>query len=203
MVTIIGVVDASAGANITNEVKVDPDGLIVESNETNNDFTAATSVISEACVGVPVGEPCIDLITGTILATPEPVSGSGGTLSYTVTVSNAGNVSTTAGDDSSCDAFFSIPEGCVWIVISLPGEVTYTSGSVAASASFACIDDFLPSLICAGDLNMSQGVVISFTGSVTASSGTAFTTTVDAILNGSIADVNTANNSQSLTSHAN
>ena len=91
----------------------------------------------------------------------------------------------------------------MWIVISLPGEVTYDSGSVAASASFACIEDFLPSLVCAGDLNAGQGVVISFTGSVTASSGTAFTTTVDAILHGSIADVNTANNSQTVTSHAN
>jgi uncharacterized repeat protein (TIGR01451 family) len=203
MVTITAIVDASAGATITNEVKVDPDHLIVESNETNNDFTAATSVVAETCLGVPVGDPCIDLIVGTILATPEPVSGSGGTLSYTVTVSNAGNVSTTTGDDPSCDAFLSIPAGCVWIVITLPAEVSYNSGSAAASASFGCTDAFLPSLVCAGDLNASQGVVISFTGSVTASSGTAFTTTVDALLFGTIADVNSANNSQTVTNHAN
>jgi len=200
-VTVTALVDADAPANITNEVKVDPDSLITESNETNNDFTAATSTVAATCPASPPGTPCIDLVVSTILATPEPVSGTGGTLSYTVTVGNAGNVSTTTGTDGTCAGFF-IPPGCAVVIITLPGEVAYDSGSIAASAGFTCTEFFVTVLYCAGELNASQGVIISLTGTVTASSGTAFVTTVDAALNGTIADFNTANDSSSVTNHA-
>ncbi len=204
-VTITALVNPGAPTNVTNAVTVDPSNFIVESNETNNDFMAATSVVPNSCPAAPPGDPCIDLIVGTILATPDPVAHAGGFLSYTVTVGNAGNVATNTDPGGLCGFFVgTAPNDCAVVEIDFPSQVAYNSGSVAASSGWTCDETtFAPSVVCGGDLGAAAGVVISFSGTVTASASDTFTTTVTAFLFSNIVDFNTANNSNSVLTTAN
>ena len=189
-VTITGIVTAAAGTNITNEVKVDPTNAITETNETNNDLTVVTSVVSPSCPpGSPPATPCFDLVTSPLLASADPVN-SGDGITYTLTVTNAGNV------DSVTYVGFS---NAVYLEIDVPSQVDYTSGSVTASSGFTCDDSFLPALFCFGDLSAGSGVVMSFAGTVNATGSNTITATSEADPFNFIPEFDESNNNSSKT----
>ncbi|MDP9280806.1 MAG: hypothetical protein M3P38_01775 [Chloroflexota bacterium] len=188
-ITITGVVTGAAGTNITNEVKVDPNNTITETNETNNNFTVVTSVVSPSCPPSPPATPCFDLVTSPLLASADPVN-TGDSVTYTLTVTNAGNV------DSVTYVGFS---DAVYIEIDVPSQIDYTSGSVAASSGFTCTDSSLPALFCFGDLAAGSGVVMSFAGTVNSSGSNSITATSFADPFSFIAEFDESNNNSSVT----
>jgi len=137
----------TAGSPSTHEltVKADSGDAVTESSEANNQQTELTSISGALCTS------CIDLVIGGILDTPDPVS-NGATLTFIVTASNAGDISTTG-------------SGPVDVQFSLPIGVDFVSAS--ANASFTCThDDFLnlgilETVDCTGDLGPGQGVVVT------------------------------------------
>ena len=68
---------------VTVTTKVDPDGAFGEADETNNELSTVTTVHAN-CTG------CIDLVTSTIVATPDPVA-KDNIVNFTVGVGNAGD----------------------------------------------------------------------------------------------------------------
>ena len=180
-VTITAVVSAAAPATITNNIEADSGHTVVETSEANNTASVVTSVVANACPPSP--PECIDLFMGQVLASADPVV-SGDTLIYTVTVGNAGNVSTTslgAGD-------------WVYVFFDVPSEVTYSS--VTASSGFTCDDTFLfpPTVWCYGNLDAGQGVIMTITGTVNSTGSSPFTATAEADRYLFVTEFNEANN---------
>jgi hypothetical protein len=139
---------------------------VTESTKANNNGTETTTVTASLCTA----SPCVDLVAGGILDTPDPVA-SGGSLTRIATVSNAGDTST---------AVHGAGTAKVWVLIDSTNE---TLGSFSATAGFTCTSDAIslaPLIIieCTGDLGAGQGVAVTVNSTVTASAGTTLFATV-------------------------
>ena len=123
IVTITTTVTASAGTMLTVTAAVDPDDDILESNEGNNDKTAITSVVAAPCTG------CIDLVAGSIPASPPDPVLNNTDVTYNFAVTNVGDTSTN-GDPAPND-----------IVVTIDLDTTFNESTpVSASApGFTCV----------------------------------------------------------------
>ncbi|HEY2153533.1 MAG TPA: CARDB domain-containing protein [Vicinamibacterales bacterium] len=145
-------VTGPAGSNLALTATIDPDNLIVETDEGNNTKTETTTISGSTCTG------CIDLVSAQLIPVPDPVA-AGGTLVVKYNVVNIGDTPT-ALDPTKSDQR----------LLNLAAASGFTSTSATSSdSSITCTTvDVLGLGIfsetnCFGNLGPGQGVTITLT----------------------------------------
>jgi uncharacterized repeat protein (TIGR01451 family) len=137
----------SGGTPSTHElaVKADSGEAIAEASEGNNEDTEATSITGALCTG------CIDLVIGGILDTPDPVT-DGQALTYIVTASNAGDISTA-----------SVGTDLVEILVFIPDGADVNGATATSGFDCTAFDVGFEYVTCVGDLGAGAGVAVTIT----------------------------------------
>lgn len=190
-VTIISTVTASAGTSLTVEAKADPNNDIAESNEGNNDATAITSVVAAPCTG------CIDLVAGSIIATPPSPVLNNTDVTYNFVVTNVGDLNTNI-DPAPHDVVVTIDLDTIFNE-STPVSVSAPGFSCVTTSPPASLTD--PEIVCTNTTGLAGGAGVLF--SVVAHVNTAATPSyvdfdVRVDPGNQIAEFNEANNHSSL-----
>ena len=86
IITVTLTVDTNAPNNLKLKATIDPGNAFGESDETNNEFTAVTSVTGSVCTS----SPCFDIAVADIDASAQSIS-SGDDVTFTVSVVNIGD----------------------------------------------------------------------------------------------------------------
>lgn len=151
-VTIEVQVTGAASGSLAFSAKADPANAITETDENNNDRNATTTVSTTTCA------TCVDLVT-TLDDTPNSISDAApGSISYTITVSNAG--------DTSTDTDGNPATGAVTVVDTLD-TTKLTNVTFGATGGFTCTYDAMTGKVtCTGDLDPSQGTTITINADV-------------------------------------
>ena len=191
-VTISSTVTATAGSSLTVTAEVDPDNDIVESNEGNNSRTAITSVVAAPCTS------CIDLVMGTIFATPNPVANNNN-ITYNFAVTNVGDLPTSADP---------IPHDVV-VAINLDTSFNESTVVSASAPGFSCVFNSppvpvsAPEIVCTNTTGLAAGggslfSVVVFASTAATPSFVDFDVAVDPVPPNQIAEFNEGNNLGSL-----
>jgi uncharacterized repeat protein (TIGR01451 family) len=196
IVTLTSTVTASAGTSLTAVATVDPANNIVESDESNNSQTAVTSVVAAPCTS------CIDLVAGSIIATPPSPVLNNTDVTYNFAVTNVGDEPTSASPTP-------LPHDVV-VTIDLDTVFNESTPVSASAPGFTCVITSPPLLltdpeiVCTSTAGLAGGAGTIF--SVVAHVDTAATTPpgnfvdFDVVVDPAnhIAEFNEANNSSSL-----
>jgi uncharacterized repeat protein (TIGR01451 family) len=89
IITITAVVQPGAPDDLNLTAKIDPDDMVTEGDEGNNQQTEVTTVSGDTCTA----SPCIDLVAALLHAQPDPVAASG-TVTFHYTFVNIGDTTT-------------------------------------------------------------------------------------------------------------
>jgi uncharacterized repeat protein (TIGR01451 family) len=149
IVTITTTVTASAGTSLSTTATVDPNNAIAESNEGNNAQTALTSVVAAPC------SACIDLVMGTIFATPFPDVHNNNDVTYNFTVTNVGDQPTAASATP-------LPHNVV-VAINLDTSFNELTPVSASAPGFTCVTTSppipvtAPEIICTSTTGLAAG----------------------------------------------
>jgi len=195
IVTVTTTVTASAGTTLATVATADPANDIVESNEGNNTKTAITSVVAAPCTG------CIDLVAGSVTATPPSPVLNNTDVTYNFAVTNVGDQSTNS-DPAPHDVVVTIDLDTVF------NESTPVS---VAAPGFTCVTTspplFVtdPEIVCTNTTGFAagDGAIFSVVAHVNTASTTPPANFVDFDVRvdpgNQIGEFNEANNQSSLT----
>jgi hypothetical protein len=194
-ITVRVAVLAGAPSPLTLVAIADPTNQYLEANEGDNSSTAQTTVSGSAC-----SPNCIDLVLAQVLGSPDPVA-AGGTETFTVQLTNAGDTSTASGGGDNATmtidvaGSFSGPPAAPTIALTNAPTDTF-------SCSLTTNDPGHADYTCAGNLSGGEGVTVTFAVTATAGGSESITTQADAVLvypGALYAEFNTGNNSASYT----
>jgi hypothetical protein len=163
---------------LTVTATIDPANAFAETEEGNNTDSETTTVSGTVCLG------CVDLVSALLTATPEPVS-SGGSVTYTYVLINAGDEPTTLSPAQFIAFFDFFVAGHTSFSISTnnPLITCTTINPLSTTTKFNN---------CTGNLGGGQGVTITATiGGVT---GDGVTATALADPANVVSEVNEGNN---------
>ena len=157
-VTAKFLVNSGAPEDLVLTARVDPNNLIVETNEGNNEIVETTTVAGDACPG----PPCVDLVAAQISGSPDPYP-NGGTVAMSFIAANIGDTGTTL--DPSTGGGEPLLEFNVAGTHD-PAQLVYTAVGTNPAAVFACTGTVTASAIlsrCFGNLGPGEGVTVTAT----------------------------------------
>jgi hypothetical protein len=171
------IVVAGAPEDLVMTTKVDPGGLITETDEGNNEHVETTTVAGSACPG----PPCVDLVAAQLVGSPDPYPNNG-TVTMEFVLVNVGDTGTTL--DPATD------HGEPLLLFNVAGthnaaQTTFTATPTNPGSPVTCVKPLLQPetnaalfLQCFGNLGPGEGVKVtvvfkdvtspSVTGSATA-----------------------------------
>ncbi|HUQ87270.1 MAG TPA: CARDB domain-containing protein [Vicinamibacterales bacterium] len=138
--------------------RVDPNGVITETDEGNNEIVETTTVAGSACPG----PPCVDLVAAQISGSPDPYV-SGGTVTMSFLAVNIGDTGTSL--DPSTGGGEPILEFNVAGTHN-PALLNYTAVGTNPASVFSCTGTVTASAIlsrCYGNLGPGEGVTVTAT----------------------------------------
>jgi uncharacterized repeat protein (TIGR01451 family) len=154
------IVVAGAPEDLVMTTKVDPDGLITETDEGNNEHVETTTVAGSACPG----PPCVDLVAAQVVGSPDPYVNNG-TVTMEFVLVNIGDTGTTL--DPATD------HGEPLLLFNVAGthdasQTTFTATPTNPASTVTCLTppltpetNALLQLQCFGNLGPGEGVKVA------------------------------------------
>jgi uncharacterized repeat protein (TIGR01451 family) len=152
------IVNGGAPEDLVLTARVDPNNVITETNEGNNEIVETTTVAGDACPG----PPCVDLVAAQISGSPDPYP-NGGTVTMSFIAANIGDTGTTL--DPSTGGGEPLLEFNVAATHD-PAQLVYTAVGTNPAAVFSCTGTVTASAIlsrCFGNLGPGEGVTVTAT----------------------------------------
>ena len=123
-------VNSGAPEDLVLTARVDPNNVIIETDEGNNEIVETTTVAGDACPG----PPCVDLVAAQLSGSPDPYP-NGGTVTMSFIAANIGDTGTSL--DPSTGGGEPLLEFNV-AGTHYPAQLVYTAVGTNPAAVFSC-----------------------------------------------------------------